>query len=73
MTARRNSFSCKLDLMMKISFELSDKDLRYFREVLKKVRTGRSAENEAVILREAAALLEEVQKTAGAFYGVDGS
>ncbi len=49
--------------MMKISFELSDKDLRYFRQVLKKVRKGRSAENEDVILREAETLLEEVAKT----------
>jgi len=48
---------------MKISFELSDKDLRYFRQVLQKVRKGRSAENEDVILREAEALLEEVAKT----------
>jgi uncharacterized membrane protein YkvA (DUF1232 family) len=48
---------------MKISFELSDKDLRYFREVLQKVRKGRSAEKEDVILREATSLLEEVQRT----------
>lgn len=48
---------------MKISFELSDKDLRYFRQVLKKVRKGRSADNEKIILREAEALLEEVAKT----------
>lgn len=48
---------------MKISFELSDKDLRYFRQVLKKVRTGRNAENENVILREAEDLLEEVKRT----------
>ena len=48
---------------MKISFELSDKDLRYFRSVLKKVRTGRSADNEDVILGEARGLLEEVKST----------
>jgi len=48
---------------MKISFELSDKDIRYFRQVLQKVRKGRNAENEDVILREAEALLEEVAKT----------
>jgi uncharacterized membrane protein YkvA (DUF1232 family) len=48
---------------MKISFELSDKDLRYFRRVLQKVRKGRNAENEDVILREAEALLEEVART----------
>ena len=49
--------------MMKISFELSDKDLRYFRQVLQKVRKGRSAENEDVILRDAEALLVEVART----------
>ncbi len=48
---------------MKISFELSDKDIRYFRQVLQKVRKGRSADKEDVILREAEALLEEVKKT----------
>ncbi len=48
---------------MKISFELSDKDLRYFRQVLQKVRKGRNAENESVILREAEELLEKVQRT----------
>ena len=49
--------------MMKISFELSDKDLRYFRQVLQKVRKGRSAENESVVLGEATALLIEVKNT----------
>jgi len=49
--------------MMKISFELSDKDLRYFRQVLQKVRKGRNSENEDVILAEARALLEEVKQT----------
>ena len=48
---------------MKISFELSDKDIRHFRNVLKKVRTGRSAEKEDVILREASDLLTEVRET----------
>ena len=48
---------------MKISFELSEKDLRYFRKVLQKVRKGRNAENESVILREAEELLEEVKRT----------
>jgi uncharacterized membrane protein YkvA (DUF1232 family) len=49
--------------MMKIAFELSDKDLRYFRKVLQKVRRGQSASNEDVVLREAEELLEEVKKT----------
>jgi uncharacterized membrane protein YkvA (DUF1232 family) len=48
---------------MKISFELSDKDLRYFRQVLKKVRKGSSADDEDVILREAESLLAEVKQT----------
>ena len=48
---------------MKISFELSDKDLRYFRKVLQKVRKGRNSENENVILRQAEELLEEVKRT----------
>lgn len=48
---------------MRISFELSDKDLRHFRQVLQKVRKGSSAENEDVVLREAQALLIEVQET----------
>ncbi len=47
---------------MKISFELSDKDLRYFRQVLQKVRKGENAANEEVILREAEVLLEEVRQ-----------
>lgn len=48
---------------MKISFELSDQDLRYFRQVLQKVRKGRSAQKEEVILREALGLLDEVKRT----------
>jgi len=42
--------------IMKISFELSDKDIRYFRQVLQKVRKGRRAAKEDVVLREAGAL-----------------
>ena len=48
---------------MKISFELSDKDIRHFRQVLQKVRKGSSAAKENVVLSEAQALLVEVQKT----------
>ena len=48
---------------MKISFELSDKDLQHFRRVLKTVRSGQSAENEDVVLREAEALLDQVRRT----------
>ena len=38
---------------MKITFELSDKDLKYFRQLLQKVRQGDNAANEEVVLREA--------------------
>jgi len=48
---------------MKISFELSDKDIRHFRQVLQKVRKGSSAAKEDVVLAEAQALLIEVQET----------
>ena len=48
---------------MKISFELSDKDLRYFRQVLQKVTKGKSAAKEEVVLEEAQALLDEVKQT----------
>ena len=47
---------------MKISFELSDKDLRYFRQVLMKVRKGENAANEEIILREAEILIDEVRR-----------
>jgi uncharacterized membrane protein YkvA (DUF1232 family) len=47
---------------MKITFELSDKDLRYFRQVLLKVRKGDNAENEEIILREAETLLADVRQ-----------
>ncbi len=46
---------------MKITFELSDKDLRYFRQVLQKVRKGENSANEEIILREAEVLLVEVR------------
>ena len=62
-SARKRAFSVKLNRIMKISFELSDKDLRYFRQVLQKVRKGRNAENESVVLREAEELLEKVKRT----------
>jgi len=47
---------------MKITFELSDKDLRYFRQLLQKVRGGENAANEDVVLREAEALLDQVRQ-----------
>ena len=48
---------------MKISFELSDKDLKYFRQVLQKVRKGRNSDNEDVILHEAKSMLVDVKNT----------
>lgn len=47
---------------MKITFELSDKDLKYFRQLLQKVRQGENAANEEVVLREAETLLEQVRR-----------
>ncbi len=47
---------------MKITFELSDKDIRYFRQVLQKVRKGENAANEEIILREAEVLLDDVRQ-----------
>lgn len=47
---------------MKITFELSDKDLRYFRQLLQKVRQGESAGNEEIVLREAETLLQQVRQ-----------
>lgn len=43
-------------------FELSDKDLRYFRQLLQKVRQRHANDSEEVILGEAEALLHEVRK-----------
>lgn len=47
---------------MKIVLELSDKDLRYFRGCLQKVRHGRRAKDESIVLREAHKLLDEVRE-----------
>lgn len=43
---------------MKISFELSTADIRYFRDRLKRVRSGGSARDEGLVIRCAAKLLE---------------
>jgi uncharacterized membrane protein YkvA (DUF1232 family) len=45
---------------MKISFELSDRDLRYFRERLHTVRSGERASDEALVLAGASRLVAEV-------------
>jgi len=47
---------------MKIVLELSDKDLRYFRGCLQKVRQGRKSTDEDVVLREARKLMDEVHE-----------
>ena len=46
---------------MKVSFELSPKDIRYFRERLKQVRSGRDPEDEDPILRGAKSMIEEAR------------
>ena len=44
---------------MKVSFELSARDVRFFRERLKQVRAGDSASNEQAVIRGAMDLVEE--------------
>jgi uncharacterized membrane protein YkvA (DUF1232 family) len=46
--------------MMKVTFELSDKDLRYFRDCLKRVREGGKATDEATVIGGATRLVKEV-------------
>jgi uncharacterized membrane protein YkvA (DUF1232 family) len=48
---------------MKVSFELSPKDVRYFRERLKRVRQGEGASDEATVIRLAKELVEEAVET----------
>ena len=48
---------------MKVSFELSDSDIRYFRDRLREVRSKETAQDENVVIRRAAKL---VQKAADA-------
>ncbi len=47
---------------MKVSFELSPRDLRYFRERLKRVREGDGARDEESVVRLAIQLVEEAVK-----------
>ncbi len=47
---------------MKVSFELSPRDLRYFRERLKRVREGDGARDEETIVPLATQLVEEAVK-----------
>ena len=44
---------------MKVSFELSPRDIRFFRDRLKQVRAGDGASDERVVIREAAKLVKE--------------
>jgi uncharacterized membrane protein YkvA (DUF1232 family) len=48
------------DPVMKIVIELSDKDLRYFRNCLKKIKEGEQGTDESVVLASAADLMREV-------------
>jgi len=44
---------------VKVSFELSPRDIRYFRERLERVRSGQSASDEDTVIRLAKELVEE--------------
>ena len=44
---------------MKVSFELSPRDMRYFRERLRRVRMGENAREEETVIQLAAELVEE--------------
>ena len=44
---------------MKVSFELSPRDIRFFRDRLKEVRAGDSASNEEAVIRGAVDLVKE--------------
>ena len=46
---------------VKVSFELSPKDIRYFRERLKQVRSGRDPADEDPILHGAKSMIEEAR------------
>ncbi len=46
--------------MMKVTFELSDSDLRYFRDCLKRVREGGHAADEPTVIGGATRLVKEV-------------
>ena len=48
---------------MKITLELSDKDIRYFRKCLQKVRAGDSGSDERVVIRGAARVVKEALAT----------
>ncbi len=44
---------------IKVSFELTKRDIKYFREQLKRIRTNRGEDNEDDVIQSAAALVKE--------------
>ncbi|MCH2170122.1 DUF1232 domain-containing protein [Myxococcota bacterium] len=46
---------------LKVSFELSDRDLRYFRKKMREARAGAKAREESEIIESTASLLEEMR------------
>jgi len=48
---------------MKVSFELSPRDLRFFRDRLKQVRASQGSHDESVVIRGAADMVEEAIAT----------
>jgi len=48
---------------MRITFELSDRDIRYFRDCLKRVQTGDRASDEQVVVSGALQLVEQALAT----------
>ncbi len=48
---------------MRITFELSDRDLRYFRDTLKRVQAGARASDEGVVVNGALQLVEQALAT----------
>ena len=48
---------------MRITFELSERDLRYFRDILKKVKTGDRASDERIVIQGALELVEKALQT----------
>lgn len=48
---------------MRISFELSDRDIRYFRDCLKRVQTGNRASDERVVVNGALELVDKALAT----------
>jgi uncharacterized membrane protein YkvA (DUF1232 family) len=48
---------------MRITFELSERDLRYFRDILKRVKTGSRASDERIVTQGALGLVEKALET----------